>query len=241
MNNKIPVFYHIPKCGGTYVITKCREILRTYNNGVGVLLCNSKDETLVRIFLKNTDIRQAKPYNHVSISDMSDDILFIIIEPSGIPLRNKLLKNIEITHEFTILRHPFYRIQSLYNYIRSTESQHEPSHMSIQSTSFNDYVSDNNFESSWIIQNFGDNNYDKAIETLSNMYVYDITDIEKAILNCMLDCYKDININAFDHNNIVKNSCSTAKIKFTDISYSARKIFIKKTYHDLKIYKKILC
>lgn len=239
--NKIPVFYHIHKSGGTYVITKCREILRYYNHGLGVLCIEDKHETLARIFLKNIQTKQTTEYKDIALSDILEEILFITIEPSGIRFKDHLLKNISSAHHFTILRHPFYRLQSLYNYIRSPESKHEPSHMSIKSESFENYILSNQFESNWVFKNFCDNNYDKAIKELQNINVYNMANIDIGISNCMFDCYNEVDVNKFDPKNVTVNACLKTKLRFTDLSYSTRKIFIKKTCWDLKLYRDLLC
>ena len=242
--HKIPVFYHIPKCGGNYVITKCTEILRSHNNKLVKLPVKHNGENVARIFLNNSTVEiDHFPSNDMvfSIGDILEKILFLTIEPAGIKFTKQILKNIDTAHHFSIFRHPFHRIQSLYNYIRSPESKHEPTHMSIKLESFEDYIFSKQFESNWICHNFGDGNYHKASQQLQHIHAYGMENIDVAISNCLLDCYPEIDINKFKHKNFIRNSCSKEKIRFKDMSYSARKTFVERSYQDIKLYKKILC
>lgn len=245
--NKIPVFYHIPKCGGTYVITKSRELLRFYNKGIGVLLLTNqeKSKTLARIFLKNTKI-YSTPLSDGLIAEILPRILFITIEPDGIILKDILLDSIQsnILHEFTIFRNPFDRLQSFYNYIRSEESKHEPTHMAIKYQTFAEYIESNNFEPDWIVRNFSNNinqiinhsNYRKAVISLSRIKVYDIKNIEDSIEECFKNCYPDLNLNNFNYAQTFKNSCQMSKLKFTDLTEDKQRLFLEKTMWERLLY-----
>lgn len=240
--HKIPVFYHIPKCGGTYVITKCREILRAHNDQLEGLPVEHNGKTVARIFLKNIKVEHPAPENLVfSIGDMLENILFLTIEPAGIKIRQQILQNIDRAHHFSIFRHPFYRIQSLYNYIRSAESAHEPTHMKIRSESFEEYIFSKQFESNWMCHNFGNGHHQNTAKQLQHINIYSMENIDLGISNCMLDCYPETNIDRFKRKNVIRNSCSKEKTRFTDMSYLARKTFAQKSHEDLKLYKKTLC
>lgn len=87
-------------------------------------------------------------------------VLHIFVEPIDvIDLRTGffLAKDIANTcnqpiHNYMVMRNTFERQQSLFNYMTSSNSTHEPTHMAIYSRNFDDYLQTYQLEDSWVIR-----------------------------------------------------------------------------------------
>jgi len=233
----IPVYYHIPKCGGTYVITKCKEILRFHYHGISAIRVNKNNETLVRCFVRK-NIRELDIDIHDDcLLKYLNNILFITIEPGGIKLRDKILNNISNIHEFMIIRNLFDRTQSMYNYLTSQASKHEPTHGVIRDKTFEEYLKNTNYEKNWISSQFSqDKNI--LINKLKNMRIYKIRHIEKAISDCFSACYSDIDCSKYNDNlvNRHENTHKTQKIEVHNIPNEVIQKFLNHNQMDQFIY-----
>ena len=179
---KIPVYLHIPKNAGSYLI----HVFTNYF----VRLIGLKSELHVQrltivgdnsnltLFVKfNSDYwktdENIKEHHFVSprakksgfptlqtyIENKQLYILAIVIEPEDGELRPSFSKVEQILNlceskgeYFSIFREVFSRQQSLYHYITGDESSHEPSHQSIKEASFVEYLSSDSLEDSWLIR-----------------------------------------------------------------------------------------
>ena len=237
--NKLPIYYHIPKCGGTYVITKCREILRYHNNGISVLfITNEKDQVLCRCFTKNIQDNRKIIYSNDCLASHMKDVLFIVIEPAGIKLRDNLLYNIDIIkYQFMTIRHPFDRAQSMYNYITSEASRHEPSHNTIKDQTFEEYMQNANYEKNWISSQFSIEK-ETLVNKLKDINIYKIHDIEKGIKDCFRACYPDIDCSRYNVNqvNIHRNSVKPKKISIENMPNEIIEKFLEYNKFDMYIY-----
>jgi hypothetical protein len=87
------------------------------------------------------------------------NLLGVIVEPRGVKLmsgsffENVCSKANKIPLYHTVFREPYKRSLSLYNYIKSNNSAHEPTHNSIRSNTFEDYLRSPQLEESWLIRN----------------------------------------------------------------------------------------
>jgi len=240
--NKIPVYYHIPKCGGTYVITKCREILRFHNNGLSAIRIQDKEnnQTIVRCFVKKNIELDIDIYNDYDcLLKHVNNILFITIEASGIKLRDNILNNIKNTYEFMTIRDPFDRIQSMYNYITSEASKHEPSHGSIKDKKFEEYMENPNYEKNWISLQFSTEK-ETLINKLKNINIYKMQNIEKSISDCFKACHPDIDCSRYNANlvNMHRNTIKPKKISINDVPNEVINKFLKYNDLDYFIYDK---
>ena len=236
MQEKIPIFYHIPKCGGTYVITKIREIFRGNDIRPGVILVvsdNSKAdcEVFIRCFTTKAGTKKVINYEDGCLKEYIDDILFISLTETGIRDREKILKSIDKDiWEFTTLREPFSRSQSMYNYLTSQASSHEPTHNSLKSKTYIDYLENKEYEKNWIFEN---------LQFYEAIHLYDMHFLDNAIADAMSYCYPSIDINKYNTKDVNKNENlhKSEKIKIEDCPKNLVDDFCKHNALDQKIYK----
>lgn len=190
---KIPVYLHIPKNAGTYLI-------HVFTNYFVRLIGNASELNVQRLtvcgnnfnltlFVKfNSDYwktdenikehhfsaaRARKcgfPTLKTYIENNQLSVLAIVIEPENGELRPSFSKVEQILNlceskgaYFSIFREVFSRQQSLYHYITGDESSHEPSHKSIKEASFVEYLSSDSLEDSWLIRSITGMNDDWSI------------------------------------------------------------------------------
>ena len=267
--NNIPVFYHIPKNSGTYVFRCFLSEARKHNKDkvqiVRVLLEN-KYVIAKLIVLNNSDFlnqcNNFTPLNDSKISwdllveDLTEDILqklsihSVFIEGRAFRHTETSLKPLFLflaqfkLYEFIMLREPFSREQSLYNYLTSDKSKHEHSHKIFKSICFEEHIMSKQLQDSWLIRNLvnipnkvklTEDNFNKARNILQKFNVYDVKDTDKAIKEILLKCFniQEFNTEALahkKHDNIYK------KIKFEELPLDVQTTFKERKYWDQKLY-----
>lgn len=190
---KIPVYLHIPKNAGTYLINVFTNYFvrlignASELNAQRLTVCgNNFNLTLFVKFnsdywktdenIKEHHFSAARahkcgfPTLKTYIENNQLSVLAIVIEPEDGELRpsfnivNHILSLCKSKgFYFSILRETFSRQQSLYHYITGEESSHEPSHKSIKEASFVEYLSSDSLEDSWSIRSITGMNDDWAI------------------------------------------------------------------------------
>ena len=180
--NKIPIFLHIPKNSGTYVLSWTMCIFRYWGNQRGLyggdlrrISITQDNKTVMTIFahvpncVNNTKFLTNALDKSNSFIDMYTflsellkkqiEVFSMCIEAAGFCfLRQKLMGLVleMIKKEplyYTCIRDAFSRNQSLYNYINSQNSVHELTHGCIKSKTFLDYIKSPEMEDSWLIRN----------------------------------------------------------------------------------------
>jgi hypothetical protein len=178
--NKIPVFYHVPKCAGTYAISLMWELLRlhsgaAYSRRLENTICNvcvlSKNQKQIelraivwdkKLFCKdNSFFTKSETENDffLNIDDIhilqNLNIFALIVEAKGISNCNELLKNFQNFElvPFIFLRDPFSLNRSLYSYLTNSSSIHEFTHGSFNGLSLDEYMSSFYVSDSWLIRN----------------------------------------------------------------------------------------
>jgi hypothetical protein len=267
--NSIPVFYHIPKNSGTYIFS-CflNEAARHSRRNVRILKIMSEKTHVIAKFLILDDCEFLNNCNKfrflnkrvvdVNIEDLTDDILqnlsvySVFVEGRGFryiktllePLFRFLSAKFNL-YKFTILREPFSREQSLYHYLTSDKSKHEPTHGRFTSSSFEEHLASKQLQDSWIIRNLSNEpavkiitqkHFDEAREILKTINIYNIKDVEKVIEDILFKCF---NVQGFDKKlaESSKNNSVYVKIKFNDLPPETQKIFNEKKYWELKLYE----
>ena len=174
--NHMPVFHHIAKNAGTYVLSWMMMLCRKYNIDIGknkipgwtsrrirrsiVLLEDGKQLTCCihtpTDVANINDAFQRRPESdevtdYVELEPFIAAIVSGDIEPFSIsvdPMEpglaaprlaiDKIMSASKRDHQlnFTVLRDPYERCKSLYNYLKSDSSKHEPTHNSIFSENF---------------------------------------------------------------------------------------------------------
>lgn len=270
----LPVFYHVPKNAGTYMINNMLLFFREYRR-VRTDWLNRSYETARNIEIKQGDktlmrLIAGDPENwcgHNLKSNTNDVSHFVateqqaadtinntwlfaaVVEDDGFSHRNRLISLLNTSMcEGIILREPFSRTKSLYGYVTSDASAHEPSHKSIKG-SFEQYIMSDQLECGWVIKRFcglHDNtqlttqHYDKTCELLDHMHVMDIKQTDQLIDQVFEQCY-DLSRNSFPahfkpparHQN-----SSRVNVGYVDLTAEQKQHFDACTYWDRKLYER---
>ena len=153
---------------------------------------------------------------------------------------------------FTVLRDPYKRAQSLFYYLTSEESVHEPTHDSIKAKNFEDYIQSDEVEDSWFLRSLMDMPDSAIIEPyhltlahegyLKHFRISDTSKVDDLINNVFHGAYGILQSDVEDwvlKNNIHKNSTpNKLKIKFEDLDPSIQQKFLDRTYWDRKLWKR---
>lgn len=208
MNNKVPVFIHIPRSAGTYIynankislrffldkicdfspsiFTKSNDFRFIYRFGkkFPCMEINIQEEgkTIFTVFCTETSYNYSDYSNFVNkynqyklneddlynidvlnidaldILNKDIDIFSIIIQPRGIKyLKEDLFEGFfdkEINFKFYLpIRDPIQRLKSLFFYLKSQKSAHEPTHNIYKSKTFEEFVL-KEAPDNWIIKQF---------------------------------------------------------------------------------------
>ena len=153
---------------------------------------------------------------------------------------------------FTVLRDPYERAQSLFHYLTSDESSHEPTHDSIESKNFKDYIQSNEVEDSWFLRSILDMPDSSIIEPyhltfahegyLKHFRIEDTSKVDDLINNVFHGAYGIQQSDVEDHvvqSNLDRNATSNKlKIKFKDLDSNIQQKFLDRTYWDRKLWER---
>lgn len=175
--NKIPVFLHIPKSGGTYFLSWAMSMFRLWTqkqelyNGRYLISVKHNDLIVLSVIacVKNCTNFINNPNDNYNIiidldkfllelSKKEIKIFFIMIEPDGFfMVKNRAIEYMcNIVEKYPIyhmtIRDSFSRCQSLYNYLNHKNSSHELFHGDIKYITLRDYIHSDKLEDSWLIR-----------------------------------------------------------------------------------------
>jgi len=152
---------------------------------------------------------------------------------------------------FTVLRDPYKRAQSLFHYLSSNESAHEPTHKSIQSGNFEDYIQSDEVEDSWFLRSLLDIPDDQVIEPyhltladkwLSHFRISDTSKVDDLINNVFHGVYgilqSDVEERVVESNLHRNATPNKLKIKFEDLDPTIQQKFLDRTYWDRKLWER---
>lgn len=271
--SSVPVYLHIPKCAGTYVTGWNMLFMRYYgilnkwnempgwNGTLKIVDVLSRGNIILRAFVW---LKKECPWKLVgtngaetSVEDFilefpSCGFLFsIIVESHGVKfIRDGILEEIcsRVTRQpayYTIMRSPLNREQSLYNYLSSSYSSHEPSHGRISSENFEQYIF-TELADNWVTREVAgvpedrlvtETDFLEAQNTLNKFIVGDIKNADDILNSVFGICYnisindipitwtKDVNNNAVD-------------TRTASISDEALNSFKYRTRFDMELYNK---
>lgn len=270
----IPVFYHVPKNAGTYVINNMllffREYRRTHTDWLNRTYETARnieikqgDKTLMRLIAGDPDNwcgnnLASDPHDatHYTIDESQIEpvvdntwLFAVVVEGDGFEYRDRLTSRLNISmYESIILRQPFSRTKSLYGYVTSDASAHEPSHKSI-SGSFEQYIMSEQLECGWVIKQFcglHDNTqltrqyYDQTCKMLDCMNVTDIKYTDQLIDHTFKECYnisRDSFPSHFTPPSRHQNS-SRVNVEYVDLTTEQKQHFDACTYWDRKLWER---
>lgn len=164
---------------------------------------------------------------------------------------------------FTILREPFSRAKSLFEYLNSENSSHEFTHNLYKLKDFNDYIASYYVEDSFIIRHIlslsnlfsieptdvilNENHFLLCSEVLDRIRVFDINEVDRAINEIIGICY-GLQQNDVKHhfglelNSFINFNHTQYKddYKFSYLNKSQQDSFLSRTYWDRKIYERFV-
>ena len=279
---KIPVFVHVPKCAGTYVVSVMFRLMVNYGK-----LNNLKHSNLLRIFVLNDNnliiatllvhdlndvTNNNKQFRVVETESHNKEILLcdlleglgmgwkffvfaVSVESSGVQLiQFKIFEMICESNDaspmfFSTLRECFSKTASFFNYLKSDKSCHERKRREIVSEDFNEYITSNEMQDSWLIRQLvgvddgveiSQCHVDSAISMLDGFTISDISHVDD-LVNFVFSCCYNLTYSLADKifAAISKNSNDTsAEIKFTDLGQETQTTFLERTKWDRLIYNK---
>ena len=210
--NHVPVFLHIPKCAGTYVIgwnmlmMRYYGILNKWNNAPGwngtlkIVDVVEHDEIVMRAFVW---LKKECPWRAVgangavaTIEELKRElpscgVLFsIVVESRGFwLLREGVYEEVcamagRSPAYYTIMREPLDRATALYYYLTSQRSLHEPDRGHVISETFAEHIF-NEMSDNWITRAIAGVSDDGEIEEDDVTYVEEF--LSKSIVGAMRD------------------------------------------------------
>ena len=149
---------------------------------------------------------------------------------------------------FTALREPFARQQSLYNYLISNTSIHEPTHGSLQFKTINDYIMSHFIEDSWVVRSCTGapltTELDRNWFQLANDFlchnkfnVYDVRYTDKMIRDVTTECW-NTQPNDKDSVKAHVNKQSYTRVNFDDLDSKTASKFKTRLKWDIAMYNK---
>ena len=149
---------------------------------------------------------------------------------------------------YTVFREVYDRSCSLYSYITSNKSVHEPTHDWIKSNSLKEYLLSYELSDSWLIrtltkipdnQIINEDIFNKACIILDRFKITDIKYTDDLFNVVFQECY-NINQNMITDKSIDvdKNSTCKNKVEFDQLDQETKNAFLQRTEFDRKIYEK---
>ena len=275
---KLPVFFHIPKNAGTYIFNRlfaaCALLNRPDYAKLGVLTIRTcevlKDGLIAYRFI----VRDLNNHCNHSISFSSvdgDDYCYQVsyedwlqeknhLEIKGLCVqdisflkfkkeKHDILNDYEELYSFICLRETYDRTQSLFSYLKSTQSQHESTYGVLDNLSFEEYINSIYLEDSWLIRTLNnipdsepitDDDYKKSINILSTMHVFNMQSIDDELRDIFQTCY-DFDLEKWYFHDIylnkVKNETKNkTSIPFEQLALETQSTFLSRTVWDIQLY-----
>ena len=153
---------------------------------------------------------------------------------------------------FTLFREPFSRAISMFNYLNSEKSYHEPTHGRLkQHSSFNSYIVSPEAEEGWLVRRLTaipdaaqvtEENYEEACKLLSKCKIADVAMLESLAEEVFLECY-NISLDAckaYIGVPAANYSKALQQLSLEDLNDSEKKIFLERNKFDYRIYNQFL-
>ena len=235
----LPVFLHVPRSGGTYILNSLLRIARRAENNKNI----------------NYVFPHGKRYRVLTDDFSSNRTLIHSVGSSGFRTfredLNDLYPNTSFKY-YMILRNPLDRLYSHFKYIKSKKSEHEPTHQAISFDTFEEWIINSpksHGDFNWLIRQLvGSGNreitqadYYRTFHEIKNFNVYLMEDIEVCIRDiCKVRRWPYIPTDPFMKMKTLNNSEAKDSIIFQDMDNDFKKNFTEKNLWDLNLYSKFL-
>ena len=159
------MFYHIPKCAGTYALVQQLKLLNFYKNNIEISKFPDRKENQI-LFTKDNHIllraliidkekyleskKNLLKLNPISFSTTIEDLYDIsqntdffstVLTSSGVIMEKEILKSLPAeVRRWSMMRNPFDWAKSMYYYTKSEQSSHEDYHDRFQSVNFEEFL-----------------------------------------------------------------------------------------------------
>lgn len=241
----IPVYYHIPKCGGCYVNGVVMRLLMARYGSEEVKIIQSHEHG-VCLFLRGSKLNNRfNPFfgsrrELLNIVEASKELLAICVIPTNVDARG-VFEYVDIIlkvlgHKpsfYTTIRSPYTRNRSLYYYLTKEK---------FDNLSFPDFLKSEHIPDSWVIRNIigvkddvklSEIHFEQAVNFLSKFQVSNIANAHLMVFDVFGFQEKiqlgEVFQNKSTHNNVTLESMPT------EISDS----FYMKVKWDTKLYSKL--
>ena len=186
--------------------------------------------------------------NQFELFSLHIDPVQLGIKQDFIEIEN-LLKLIECKPlYYTLVRDPLKRAYSIFYYLNNNESSHEPTHGNIVAQNFNDYLSSNQVEDSWIIRHLlslqdetelDESYFQEAAQIFSSFIVSDIKNVNQVLIDVFKKCYNlNYSLSDFETFDLPRNSTNYRKILDTQtVLPHCLSVFKSRTEFDYQFYK----
>ena len=215
MNNLIPIYYHVPKCGGTYFYHMMSKMSEEINPKESHCIHVHDDVDIVfRIIILDDKLRKTKSYPFLKrftnrifdtsldnldkiFNNFNKNILLIVICSRGFNKSSLIFKELDKYNlspkSYMTIRNTFERFKSLYNYLLSDNSEHEKIDKELRNMSFENLIK---IEPNWITSRILGinrkliyNDYLLAIDILEKFYIRDLKSIDDIIKDIYTHIY----------------------------------------------------
>jgi len=263
---KIPVFFHIPKNAGTYVYNVSFRLVasrlnvagRIYNLQVkkgGLtayrLICSAKNvlSEKYKKINKTNDQAIVVDYDDLELDDLNLHFVEVCSSSFGSykeELYKKLPNNVE-PYEFLLLREVYSRILSIYSYLTSPESSHEPTSGLFGNKTFIEYLNSDQLESSWLIKSLlnlpevtviNENHYRNACDILEGMLVCGVSATDSCLSTVFKKCHDFQNIELSNQKIYRNKTNKKTEQPFNTLDEATKAHFIQQTKWDRLLYEK---
>jgi hypothetical protein len=195
-----------------------------------------------------TDFTRLLLNKQIELFSLHIDPVQLGIKQDFIEIEN-LLKLIERKPlYYALVRDPLKRAYSIFNYLNNNESSHEPTHGNIVAQNFNDYLSSNQVEDSWIIRHLlslqdevelKECHFQEAAQIFSSFIVSDIKNVNQVLIDVFKKCYNlNYSLSDFETFDLPRNSTNYRKSLDTQtVLPHCLSAFKSRTEFDYQFYK----
>lgn len=265
----VPVFYHVPKCAGTFILNEQIKLMRQFLLMQDrALTIGQRQITIIDHDIIYGHILAQDPFNvfraeghpvKVSLNELQSksfklDPFAMHLTSHGIANRHHIFSNFDATYvKWTAIKHPFDISKSLYYYITSPQSIHEPTHGRFSNlNSFTEHIISEEFHSNSLNSCFNidllitEKEYLNTKKQLIDCKVYDTKHVLNGLNYVFNLCH---NITTADitekvqtmfvesNNNVTEN---IGKETYQELDITTKEIFDEKSKWDLKIYNEFI-
>jgi len=227
----IPVFYHVPKCAGTYIkgqiLSGLNQLLMSQRPRLKSVWLEFNSTVIAELYVvcrgsgldksKYVNLPSLKSANHRRLmrsikyehfigkyKELNIDVVAVNINSDGFWMHEHICDFVKLAggkglQKYMIMRSPFERACSNFNYLKSSNSSHEKAHGSLKSISIQDYLVSKEVESGWLLKCFAKpqhvanycvmDNFEHICRILDKFTIRDIKDCDRLIKLIFSECF----------------------------------------------------